>query len=184
MNQPVLILTQTCLDLRALGVRQVAALNSVTKLFDRLADLGRLSRHKQAPAGWKTLRRTKSSVELGNLAVFLHFFGPKESGDEAVTNGDKLGRDGICLLFRAENGIESKVSVWSLFFDRNRANLKAEAPHLPSDTKKQTFRSWPFCALFDQQRSGDKAGDIGKNVAGWRIWLFCRVFRPKNKIIG
>ena len=42
--------------------------------------LGRLSRHG----------RTKS-LELGNLAAFAHFFGPKESGDEAVTNGDKLG---------------------------------------------------------------------------------------------
>ena len=43
--------------------------------------LGRLS------CRGKTLRRTKSR----NWAAFAHFFGPKVSGDEVVTNGDKLG---------------------------------------------------------------------------------------------
>ena len=38
------------------------------------------------------LPRTKSSRELGR---FCALFGPKESGDEAVTSGD---RDGICLF--------------------------------------------------------------------------------------
>ena len=33
----------------------------------------------------------RSPPELGNWAAFAHFFGPKVSGDEAVTNGDKLG---------------------------------------------------------------------------------------------
>ena len=46
--------------------------------------LGRLSCHGK-PC------EERSPPELGNWAAFAHFFDPKESGDEAVTNGDKLG---------------------------------------------------------------------------------------------
>ena len=45
---------------------------------------------RQAVVPRKTLRRTKSSGTW-NWAAFAHFFGQEVSGDEAVTNGDKLG---------------------------------------------------------------------------------------------
>ena len=58
------------------------------------------------------------NLELENLAAFAHF-----SAQKRVTSGDKLGE-------RLEPA-----------FDRKRANLEAQAPHLPSDAKKRTFRS-------------------------------------------
>ena len=48
-----------------------------------------------------------SSPELGNWAAFAHFFGPKVSGDEAVTNGDKLG--GMEFACFSELKTESKA---------------------------------------------------------------------------
>ena len=76
------------------------------------------------------LPRTKSSRELGR---FCALFGPKESGA-----GWNLP------FFRSEIGSERLEPA----FDRKRAKLEAQAAHLTSDTKKRTFRSWPFCALF------------------------------------
>ena len=56
----------------------------------------------------------RSLRELGNLAAFAHFFGPKESGDEAVTSGDKLS--GMELAsFSGQKTDSRAASVWSLF---------------------------------------------------------------------
>ena len=38
----------------------------------------------------------------------------------------------------------------------DRANLAAEAPHLPSDRKNELFGVGRFEHFFDQKRSGDK----------------------------
>ena len=58
------------------------------------------------------------------------------SGDEAVTNGDKLGG----MEFACFPGLKTESRAQRA--DRKRANLEGQAPHLPSDTKKRTFRSW------------------------------------------
>ena len=85
----------------------------------------------------------RSPLELGNLAAFAHFLGPKESGDEAVTSGDKLS--GMKLAcFSGQKTNQEQSERLEPVFDRNQANLEAEAPRLPSDTKKRIFRSWPF----------------------------------------
>ena len=82
----------------------------------------------------------RSPPELGNWTAFAHFFGPKVSGDKAVTNGDKLGG----MEFACFSGLKTESRAQRApDFDRKQANLEAQAPHLPSDTKKQTFRS-PF----------------------------------------
>ena len=62
-----------------------------------------------------------------------------------------------------------------------RANLEAQAPHLPSDTKKRTFG----VGRFEQKRSGDKAGDIGKNVQqDGEFGCFAGFCDQKTKIIS
>ena len=57
----------------------------------------------------------RSPREVGNLSVFAHFFDPKESGDEAVTNGDELSGMKLASFPGQKTGIESSVHVWSLF---------------------------------------------------------------------
>ena len=79
---------------------------------------------------------------LGNLAAFAHFFGPKESGDEAGTSDKLGGMEFACFSGQKANPENSERLEPD--FDRKRANLEAQAPRLTSDTKKRTFRSWPF----------------------------------------
>ena len=57
---------------------------------------GRLPCHERRPRQAVVLRRkTENPVKnevfgkSGTWPLFAHFFGPKESGDEAVTSGDK-----------------------------------------------------------------------------------------------
>ena len=56
--------------------------------------------------------------ELGNLAAFAHFFGPKESGDEAVTSGDKLGGMELASFSGQKTEIESCVELFSAETER------------------------------------------------------------------
>ena len=75
----------------------------------------------RASAGCRAWAKNKKSCEerslqeVGNLTVFAHFFGPKESGDVAVTSGDKLSGMELASFSGQKTEIESSVSVWSLF---------------------------------------------------------------------
>ena len=85
----------------------------------------------------KTLRRRSSGTGPG----FAHFCTQKASGDEAVTSGDKFSG----LEFA---GFSGQKTEFGALFGGKRANLEARAPLSTSDTKKRTFRSSPFSALF------------------------------------
>ena len=75
-------------------------------------------------------------------AAFAHFCTQKASRDEAVTSGDKLSG----LEFAGFSG--QKTEFGARRTSGKRANLEAQAAHLTPDTKKHTFRSWLFSALF------------------------------------
>ena len=88
----------------------------------------------------------RSPREVGKLAVWRPFFSPKASGDTAVTNGDKLGRMDLGCFFGPKTEIERSVRL-DFVFGQKRANRDAEAPYLPSDSKKRAFREFGKLAV-------------------------------------
>ena len=91
----------------------------------------------------KNLRRRSSGTGPG----FAHFCTQKASGDKAVTSGDEFsGLEFAAFRDRKRNSEHGKRL--EPVFGGKRANLEARAPLSTSDTKKRTFRSWPFSALF------------------------------------
>ena len=51
----------------------------------------------------------RSLWEVGNLAVFAHLFDPKESGDVAVTSGDKLSGMELASFSGQKTEIEQRA---------------------------------------------------------------------------
>ena len=67
------------------------------------------------------------------------------------------------------SGQKTESGALNPVFDRNRANLEAEAPHLPSDKKKRTFQEFGKLAvlrIFSTKNGAvTKTGDIGKTFS-------------------
>ena len=116
--------------------------------------LGGLSGRRPKPWRAAVLRARSSAgcrAALGprnsGTGPLVRFFDRKASGDKAVTSGDKLGG----LEFAGFSGQKTEFRARRTsqpVFGGNRANLEAQAAHLTPDTKKRTFRSWLFSALF------------------------------------
>ena len=74
-------------------------------------------------------------------------------------------------------------------FGRKRANQEAEAPHLPSDRKKQAFREFGKLAVLStfsaQKGAVTSNGDIGKTFSRMRNLAVVEGFSGQNrKLIG
>ena len=147
---------------------------------------GRLPGHERGPCQARKTEHPVKNKVFGNLVVFAHFFGPKESGDEAVTSGDKLSGMELASLSGQKPEIEQRLEP---VFDRNRANLEAEAPRLPSDRKKQAFREFGKFAvlrIFSTKNGAvTKTGDIGKTFSRMENVAVLQGFSTqKRKLIG
>ena len=83
---------------------------------------------------------------------FCALFGPKESGDEAVTSGDMLG--GLeFAAFPARKRKTEQSGRLEPAFHRKPANLEAWASHLQSDTKTDSSDSTVLSAFCTKKRS-------------------------------
>ena len=126
------------------------------------------------------LPRTKSSRELGR---FCALFGPLAGWNSPV--------------FRAESGILSKLSVWSLLSTENERSLRLRHPTCRLTRKSELFGVGRFERA---RRSGDKGGDKfggltcrkpkprraaafrARSSSGTReLGRFCALFRPKSE---
>ena len=135
----------------------------------RLGHLGHMTRPEPTlpsqHAGRNAIEGKYPSIQLPVLPVhelaFCALFGPKESGDKAVTSGDMLGG----LVFRPESGKLSKV-VAEPAFHRKPANLEARASHLQSDTKNGLFGLDRFERFFAPKNGAGWSGDFSGDKLG------------------
>ena len=63
-------------------------------------------------------------------------------------------------------------------FDRKRANLEAQAPHLTSDTKKTNFSE---LAVLSENGAVTKTGDIGKTFSWMENSVVLQGFSTKKQ---
>ena len=114
---------------------------------------------RPAPGSNPTSAWSEVGFPTSLFQAFCALFGPKESGDKAVTSGDMLGG----LEFAAFPARKRKTEHWSPL---STENLEARASHLQSDTKNglldrfERFFAPKNGAGWSGDFSGDKLGGL------------------------
>ena len=97
--------------------------------------------------------------------AFCALFGPKESGDKAVTSRDMLG--GLeFAAFPARKRKTEQSGRLEPAFHRKPANLEARASHLQSDTKNGLFGLDRFERFFAPKNGAGWSGDFSGDKLG------------------
>ena len=112
----------------------------------------------------------RSLREVGNLTT-------QKSGDVAVTSGDKLSG----MELGSFSGQKRKSRA---VFGRSRANLEAEAPRLPSDRKKRTFRAFGKLAVLSTFSTQNGAVTSTKTFSRMENLSVLQGFSTQNRKLG
>ena len=103
-----------------------------------------------------TTGRINQDLQTHRSGASCALFGPKESGDKAVTSGDMLG--GLeFAAFPARKRKTEQSGRLEPAFHRKPANLEARASHLQSDTKNGLFGLDRLSAFLHQKTEPDGA---------------------------